>query len=179
MGHLLNFTPNFYSPQKTANSAGTPLLIDLAKFLLWDFLLSLEFSTTSNTHTARENFHAWLPSVIYSLLFTPFLQHYHISERFQRATRNGKFSPAAIADEQLPIKRHTGLFFWFHLHTHTVGELFCGFQPTATTSLRWSWRVNQSSFCTLLGSNPAGWMVARETSCLEVSRPLAMLMSPN
>ena len=38
-----------------ANSAGTPILIDLAKFLLWDLLLSLEFSTTSNTHAAREN----------------------------------------------------------------------------------------------------------------------------
>ena len=44
-----------FTPPKTANSAGTPLLIDLAKFLLWEFLLSLEFSTTSNTHAAREN----------------------------------------------------------------------------------------------------------------------------
>ena len=43
----------------------------------------LEFSTTSNSHAARENYCAWLPSEIYSLLFTPILQHYHISESFR------------------------------------------------------------------------------------------------
>ena len=37
----------------------------------------------------------YLPSEIYSLLFSPTLQHYHISERFQRATKRGKFSRAA------------------------------------------------------------------------------------
>ena len=38
---------------------------------------------------------------------------------------------------------HTGQFFWYHLHTHAVGELFCSSQPTATTCLRWSWRLKQ------------------------------------
>ena len=38
---------------------------------------------------------------------------------------------------------HTGQFFWYHLHTHAVGELFCSSQPTATTCLWWSWRLNQ------------------------------------
>ena len=39
---------------------------------------------------------AWLPSEIYSLLFTPILATaFHISERFQRETKHGKFSPAA------------------------------------------------------------------------------------
>ena len=32
---------------------------------------------------------------IYSLLFSPILQHFHISERFQKATKRGKFSRAA------------------------------------------------------------------------------------
>ena len=32
---------------------------------------------------------------IYSLLFSPILQHYHISERFQKATKRGKFSRAS------------------------------------------------------------------------------------
>ena len=34
-------------------------------------------------------------SLIYPLLFPPILQHYHISERFQRATKRGKFLRAA------------------------------------------------------------------------------------
>ena len=40
-------------------------------------------------------YHTWLPSEIYLLLFDPILQHYHILERFQRATKHGKFSRAA------------------------------------------------------------------------------------
>ena len=43
-------------------------------------------------------YRAWLPSEIYSLLFSPILQHYHISERFQRATKRGKFSRAATGE---------------------------------------------------------------------------------
>ena len=31
--------------------------------------------------------------------------------------------------------------FSSHLHTHAVGEPFCGSQPTDTTCLRWSWRL--------------------------------------
>ena len=38
---------------------------------------------------------------------------------------------------------HTGQFFWSHLHTNAVGELFCGSQPTATTCLRWIWRIKE------------------------------------
>ena len=37
-------------------------------------------------------YRAWLPSLIYSLLFSPFLQHYHITERLLRATKRSKFS---------------------------------------------------------------------------------------
>ena len=40
-------------------------------------------------------YHTWLPSEIYWLLFDPILQHYHILERFQRATKHGKFLRAA------------------------------------------------------------------------------------
>ena len=40
-------------------------------------------------------YRTWLPSEIYSLLFSPILQNYHISERFQRATKRDKFSRAA------------------------------------------------------------------------------------
>ena len=108
-------------------------------------------------------FRAWLPSVFYSLLFSPFLQHYHISERFQRATRRGEFSPAAGVDDQLLIKRHTGQYrgrtvLWF---------------PTNSDHLS---TVELASKAVLLYSSR---MVARETSRLDVSRPLAMLMSPN
>ena len=38
---------------------------------------------------------------------------------------------------------HTGQFFWYHLHTHAVRELFCSSQSTATTCLWWSWRLKQ------------------------------------
>ena len=34
-----------------------------------------------------------------------------------------------------------GSIFPSHLHTHAVGEPFCGSQPTDTTCLRWSWRL--------------------------------------
>ena len=34
-----------------------------------------------------------------------------------------------------------GSIFSSHLHTHAVGEPFCGSQPTDTTCLRWSWRL--------------------------------------
>ena len=40
-------------------------------------------------------YRAWLPSVTYSLLFSPFLQHYRTRERLLRATKRGKFSRAA------------------------------------------------------------------------------------
>ena len=40
-------------------------------------------------------YRTWLPSEIYSLSFSPILQNYHISERFQRATKRDKFSRAA------------------------------------------------------------------------------------
>ena len=42
-----------------------------------------------------EIYHAWLPSINYLLLFYPILQHYHISEKFQRTTKCGKFLHAA------------------------------------------------------------------------------------
>ena len=38
---------------------------------------------------------AFLPKCSVKLLFSPILQHYHISERFQRATKRGKFSRTA------------------------------------------------------------------------------------
>ena len=44
-------------------------------------------------------YRAWLPAVIYSLLFSPFLQQYHISERLLRATKRGKFLGAAWRDQ--------------------------------------------------------------------------------
>ena len=40
-------------------------------------------------------YRAWLPSIIYLLLFSPFLQHYHNLERLLRATKCSKFSHAA------------------------------------------------------------------------------------
>ena len=46
---------------------------------------------------------------------------------------------------------HTGQFFRFHLHTHAVGELFCGSQLTATTCLRWSW-CKAVLLCTSFGN---------------------------
>ena len=39
---------------------------------------------------------AFLPKCSVKLLFSPILQHYHISERFQRATKRGKFSHATL-----------------------------------------------------------------------------------
>ena len=74
-----------------------------------------------------------------------------------------KFSPAAGVDDQLLIKRHTGQYrgrtvLWF---------------PTNSDHLS---TVELASKTVLLHSSR---MVARETSRLDVSRPLAMLMSPN
>ena len=61
-----------------------------------------------------------------------------------------------------------------HLHTHAIGELFSGSQPTATTCLRWSGRVTEW-FCSRLGS--------KQRSRLSQVRPLAwgyaMPMSPD
>ena len=48
----------------------------------WDFLLSQGLPMQH-----ARIYRTWLPSEIYSLLFSPILQHYHISERFQRATK--------------------------------------------------------------------------------------------
>ena len=39
---------------------------------------------------------AFLPKCSVKLLFSPILQHYHISERFQRATKHGKFLRATL-----------------------------------------------------------------------------------
>ena len=46
-------------------------------------------------------YYAWLPSEIYSPLFSPILQHYHISKRFQRATKGGKFLHAVWEFDEL------------------------------------------------------------------------------
>ena len=54
------------------------ILVYLAKFLLWDFLAQHQIPM----QLARI-YRAWLPSDIYSVLFSPILQHYHISERFR------------------------------------------------------------------------------------------------
>ena len=43
--------------------------------------------------------------------------------------------------------------FSSHLHTHAVGEPFCGSQPTDTTCLRWSWRLKK---CFALASSVKG-----------------------
>ena len=44
------------------------------------------------------------------------------------------------------------VFYRSHLHTHAVGELFFSSQPTATTCVVWSWRL-EGCFSIRLGSN--------------------------
>ena len=83
---------------------------------------------------------------MYSLSFSPFLQHYHIPERFQRATRHGNFSPAAGVDDQLliePSQYRGRTVLWF---------------PTNSDHLS---TVELASKAVLLYSSR---MVARETS---------------
>ena len=76
-------------------------------------------------------YRAWLPSEIYSLLFTPILQHYHISERFQRATKHGKFSPAAwkfdvllnLRQYEVPEQKLSQIYDIALIFTHFCGHV--------------------------------------------------------
>ena len=80
-----------------------------------------------------------------------------------------------LSQRTLKVFRHTVQFFWSHLHTHAVGELFCIRFPT----IRYHFSTVELSlkgilFCTRLGSNGSliQWFARSQTLRL-------MLMSPN
>ena len=94
--------PNFVSIEiflicltQVQNWANQSDVIDLATFFPLGFPFVSSLTQHRNPMQDARIYLAWLPSVIYLLLLSFFLQHYHISERFQRATRRGKFSRAA------------------------------------------------------------------------------------
>ena len=64
-------------------------------FLAIGINISWEFSTTSNTHAERENLLRLVTLRNLFAMFYPIIQHKHILERFQRATKRGKFSRTA------------------------------------------------------------------------------------
>lgn len=106
-----------------------------AELFLWFLgLLSQKQQLKQNLSTPMRYariYRTWLPSEIYSLLFTPILQHYHISEGFQRATKYGKFSRAAwgfdvvlnmrqqeVPEQKLSQIYDIALIYFTHFCTH-------------------------------------------------------------
>ena len=74
----------------------------------FSIVLSLAQHLTRMQHTRI--YHDWLPSVIYSPLFSPFLQHYHNSERLLRATKHSKCSRAAWQFDGIPKQKFIQIY---------------------------------------------------------------------
>ena len=85
---------------------------------------------------------AWLPSVIYWLLLSHILQHYHISERFQRATKSGIFSRAAREFDVARNSRHRKSQSKNIARSMTSLQYLLNFAPTLDNLKSFQWTRN-------------------------------------
>ena len=72
-------------------------------------------------------YRAWLPSEIFSLLFSPILKHSHISERFQRSTKRGKSSRAAWEFDRHNRKSQSKTLARYVYYIASIFTPFCAY----------------------------------------------------
>ena len=117
----------------------TKLSFDII-FLAIGINISWEFSTTSNTHAEGENLLRLVTLRNLFAMFYPIIQHKHILERFQRATKRGNFSRTAWEFDVVLNSRQQEILKQKLNQIYNIASIFTQFWPTLDNlkSLQWT-----------------------------------------
>ena len=120
----------------------TKLYFDIIFFLAIGINISWEFSTASSTHAERENLLHLVTLRNLFAMFSAIIQQKHILERFQRATKRGKFSRAAWEFDVVLNSRQQEIVLKQKLNqNYNIASILTQFWPTLDNLKSFQWAL--------------------------------------
>ena len=120
----------------------TKLYFDIIFFLAIGINISWEFSTASSTHAESENLLHLVTLRNLFAMFSAIIQQKHILERFQRATKRGKFSRAAWEFDVVLNSRQQEIVLKQKLNqNYNIASILTQFWPTLDNLKSFQWAL--------------------------------------